>query len=886
MASPKPREPELFDAAAFRADLARSGAPLPVFKRALKDGRRALIEQFEMRRPVRELVHGHARMIDGLLAEAWRRCIQSPAPALTAVGGFGRGELHPCSDIDIMILLPKRTSAEVRRQIEHFLTFLWDLGLEIGHSVRSVADCVREAKADATVATTLFEARLLAGDAALFEAMTAATAPSVMWAPRRFFAAKLEEQAARHRKFEETEHNLEPNVKEGPGGLRDIQMIGWVAQRHFGPGRLRDLVRNGFLTEGEFRLLDRGRNFLWQVRFALHVITGRREDRLLFDHQKAVARHFGYHAEDNAGVEQFMKVYYRTARDLSRLVEMLLQLFQEAIIYARRRVKIRPLNNRFQIQNDFIEVRSKGIFRRYPFAMLELFLLLQQNPGIQGVRATTIRLVRESLKLIDAKFRADIRNRSLFMEIIRQPHHVGHELRRMHRYGVLGAYLPQFAAVEGQMQFDLFHIYTVDVHTLFVVRNMRYFGVAELAERYPPLCRHVLTQIPKQELLYLAGIFHDIAKGRGGDHSELGARDALRFCRDHMLPEFDSRLVAWLVEHHLLMSKTAQREDIDDPDTVNRFAARVGDTMHLNYLYLLTVADISATNPRLWNSWKAALIGDLYEKTLRTLRRGLENPIDREERIRETKQAAIAQLGDAGTAGRGNIETLWNGLGDDYFLRHHPDEIAWHSHAIARCSEEDLPLILIREMTGRGGSEIFIYMRDHDNIFSRSTRAMDRLGLNIVDARIITSASGYTLDTFIVLETSGEPVRGRARVREIREMLIDALQHLDRPLRRITHVKPRALKHFPIPTRVEFGTDEPNGRTIMEVVATDRPGFLSAVGMAMEFCGARLQGAKISTYGERVEDIFFITDRHNRIIDDEIRLECLRRSITESLAVS
>ncbi|MGH8249067.1 MAG: bifunctional uridylyltransferase/uridylyl-removing protein GlnD, partial [Gammaproteobacteria bacterium] len=428
-----------------------------------------------------------------------------------------------------------------------------------------------------------------------------------------------------------------------------------------------------------------------------------------------------------------------------------------------------------------------------------------------------------------------------------------------------------------------FHVYTVDEHILFVVRNMRYFGVDEHADKYPPLCRRVLNSIPKQELLYLAGIFHDIAKGRGGDHSTLGARDAVKFCRAHGLPEFDSRLVGWLVQHHLLLSKTAQREDINDPATVSRFAAAVGDVMHLNYLYLLTVADISGTNPKLWNSWKAALLQELYEKTLLALRRGLENPIDKEERIRDVKNETLALLRAGMFPVRADIEVLWKGLGDDYFIRHSPDEIAWHTRSIARAADERLPLILIREMTGRGGTEIFIYMRDHDNIFSRSTRAMDRLGLNIVDARIITSDNGYTLDTFIVLEENDEPVRGRDRTREIRDELTRALRSLDSPMKAITRARSRTLKNFEMTTRISFTTDEKNGRTIMEVVATDRPGFLSAVGIAMEQCGARLQGAKIATYGERVEDIFFITDRENRPVSEASRLECLRNSITESL---
>lgn len=880
-------EADLLDDRAFSRAL-RSGVPvLPLCRNALAARRRHLLDMFDAGRPVRELVREHAAFIDRLLLEVWQLAGGGVDFALVAAGGYARGELHPHSDIDILILGPPRPRKNARAAIETFLSLLWDIGLEVGHSVRTVGECVRIAKSDITVATNLFESRLLAGNEKLFLELQHATGPGKIWSTGKFFEAKLAEQSARHRRFEHTEHGLEPNLKESPGGLRDLQTIGWVAQRHFGPGRLHDLVSHGFLTEAEYRTLDQGRSFLWQVRFALHVLSGRREDRLLFDHQKSVAKKLGYPAGDSSGVEQFMKLYYRTVRENSRLCEMLLQHFQEVILHPRRRAKIRPLNKRFQSNNNYIEVKNRGVFSRSPFALLEMFLLIQQNPSIVGVRASTIRLMRESLDLIDDAFRADIRNRSLFMEIIRQPRHVGHELRRMHLYGVLGAYLPEFAAVEGLMQFDLFHVYTVDQHILTVVRNMRYFGLKEHEDKYPPLCRRVLGSVPKQELLYLAGIFHDIAKGRGGDHSELGAKDALRFCRNHMLSEFDSRLVSWLVQNHLLMSKTAQREDVNDPQTVNRFAAAVGDQMHLNYLYLLTVADISGTNPRLWNSWKAALIGELYEKTLRALRRGLENPIDKEERIREVRQEALALLAEVANApGPGDVEEVWNGLGEDYFIRHSADEIAWHARAIAAVPADVLPLILIREMTGRGGTEIFIYMQDHDNIFSRTTRALDRQGLNIVDARIITSNSGYTLDTFIVLEESGEAVSGRERTREIRDALRNALTSLDTPMRQVARIRPRTLRTFPIKTLVRFGTDEHNARTVMEVIASDRPGFLSTVGMAMEFCGVRLQGAKIATYGERVEDIFFITDRDNRVITDELKLECLKRSITDSLTVN
>ncbi len=853
-------------------------------RQALEHGNRYLNERFEAGTPVREVINKRAWLIDQLLIRAWQHHIASDSMSMVAVGGYGRMDLLPASDTDLLLLIKPRRQKYMKSGIESFLALLWDIGLEVGHSVRTVKECVQEAKLDVTVATNLMESRLIIGNAALFEAMIKMTGPKKIWPSRKFFAAKWEEQTTRHNKFHDSENNLEPNIKEGPGGLRDIHMIGWVAKRHFGAERLRDLVKHDFLSQKEYDSLNKAHNFLWRVRYTLHLVSNRREDRLLFDHQKNVAGNFGYATEGNSGVEQFMKTYYQTVKEISRLNEMLLQHFQEEIIYARRKEKLRPLNKRFQIRNDFIEVTNKQVFKQYPLALLEIFLLLQQNQNIKGVRASTVRLIRESLLLIDSTFRKDIKSQSLFLEIIRQPRRVGHELRRMHKYGVLGAYMPEFAQIEGLMQFDLFHIYTVDEHILFVIRNMRRFNLDEYRDKFP-LCRQVLQQIPKQELLYFAGMFHDMAKGRDGDHSTLGAQDALAFCRRHHLSDYDAKLVAWLVEWHLLMSKTAQREDINDPEVINQFAQKVGDIIHLNYLYLLTVADINGTNPDLWNSWKDALIADLYNKTLSALRRGLERPINKTELITDTKARSLAVI-KAGNQDVAETETIWPYLSDDYFLRYSATEIAWHTSAILKCKDASLPLILLREESERGATAIFIYMRDHDNIFSRISGALDMLDLNVVDARVMSSIHGYTLDTFSVLEKSGVTVKGRARKREIISALKQNLLTLDKPIKRAERLRSRRLQHFSIPTRVDFSIDARNDRNIMEVSARDQPGFLSSVGMALEYCGARVQAAKIATYGERVEDLFYITDRNNRLITDSAKLQCLSDTITLSLKVN
>ena len=872
---------QLFDPAEFSRQLHQSKNPLDTFKQTRVTGHRLLNEAFIAGIPIEQLVYQRAWLVDQLLLQAWQLIVNNNDLALVAVGGYGRGELHPASDIDLMILKNVKTDKSTSGLIEKFLVFLWDIGLEVGHSVRTVKDCIVEAKQDITVVTNLMESRLLAGNNELYTEMCKKTGPDKIWPTKKFFSAKLAEQIQRHKKFDDTDHKLEPNIKEGPGGLRDIQVIGWVVKRYFGANTLSDLVRHKFLTKDEFNTLDAGQSLLWRIRYALHYITGRREDRLLFDHQRAVAQLFGYSSQDNTSVEQFMKMYYQTVRELNILNEILLQHFQEAIIYNRRREKIKPLNRRFQIRNDFMEVCNNNVFKRYTFAVLELFLLIQQNPSIKGVRASTVRLVREYSRKIDKSFRKDIRNRSLFMEIIRQQRMVGHALRRMHRYGVLAEYLPEFGAVEGLMQFDLFHIYTVDEHILIVLQNLRIFGLPGNEKEYP-VYYNLVRLLPKLELLYLAGLFHDIAKGRGGDHSILGARDAYNFCKLHSLSEYDAQFVAWLVENHLVMSKTAQRMDISDPEVINQFADKVGDRNHLNYLYLLTVADIKGTNPALWNNWKEALLAELYQKTLHALRRGLENPINKEVLIKETRQQAFKLIKNIKKA-KFDINRFWDNLGEDYFIRYTADEIAWHTEAISKKQDDTSPLVNVRSKTSRGGSEVFVYMKNRDNIFAATTRILDKLGLNIVDARIITSANEYTLDSYIILEKNGERISGKQRCDEIIDALNHSLMTLEKFSPRISRAKSRRMKHFSIPTRVYFSLDEKNNRNIMEVSTADRPGILSRIGMALDFCGVSLQSAKIATYGARVEDVFFITDRNNNIIRDPIKFECLENSIKSSL---
>jgi len=876
--------PHPFDNAEFNAALAGTDNAVVLFRNALKAAHQQLKDAFLQGTSVAELVHRRAEIIDALLQNIWQRIMphDGEAIALVAVGGYGRGELHPGSDIDLQILLRRPDRDAFRAPIERFITFLWDIGLEVGHSVRTPEECAEEAAKDITVITNLMESRWLAGSPTLFDAMRAAVGPEHVWPSPRFFQAKLLEQVNRHHKYHDTAYNLEPNIKEGPGGLRDIQVIAWVAKRHFGAETLRDLVAHRFLTETEYQALSEGQDFLWQIRFALHTLAERREDRLLFDHQRTLAERFGYRdGGPSLAVEEFMKRYYRTVMELSRLNEMLLQLFEEAILYGDDPGAPAAINKRFQSRKGFIEVANDGVFRRYPFALLEIFLLLQQHKELKGVRAATIRLIRDHRHLIDDKFRNDLRHRSLFMEILRQPRGVTEQLRRMNRYGVLAAYLPAFGHIVGLMQYDLFHVYTVDEHTLAVVRNLRRFAQPEYAKEFP-LCSDIMqNHIPKPEILTLAALFHDIAKGRGGDHSQLGEDEAFHFCVHHGLSFYDARLVAWLVRHHLIMSMTSQRKDISDPDVITEFATLMLSPMHLNYLYLLTVADIRGTNPALWNSWKDTLLLELYTGTMRVLRRGLENPVDQAERIAEIRNEALNLL-EARNVGAVAAGKVWQDFSDDYFLRYYAEEIAWHTQAILNMEAGKYPMILVRHQGQRGGTEIFIHTPSDDRLFARTTHALDQLGLNIVDARIIGSKSGLTLDTYIVLEDTGQPIGDPHRERDIHTKLQHCLIHLDRELA-ITRRQPRQFKHFSIPTEVAFSSDERNQRTIMELLTVDRPGLLSRIGQALMECGVRLHNAKIATFGARVEDVFYITDKSNKPLADEAQFQCLRQTIARYL---
>ncbi len=830
----------------------------------------------------------HSWLLDQILLYCWgcfiKGCAISEPADLIAAGGYGRKEINLESDIDLLILLDDKHNsgkddAGINDFAEQFIRFCWDIGLKVGHSIRTLKQCIEIARQDISVTTNLMETRLLDGDPERFRSLHDKLRNKRVWPVEKYFKYKLKEQEHRHLQYGDTAYNLEPNIKESKGGLRDLHMISWVANRYFGTSDLGELVEHGFLTEAEYRSLIRHRDFLWRLRNGLHYLSGRCEDRLLFDYQTDLALQLGYKkGENHLAVEQMMQAYYRTAKEMQLLNELLLQHFQEAILTPKK-AKVRQINQRFQSVGNFIEAAHDQVFNDHPVAMLEIFLLMQKRPALKGVRASTIRQLRASLHLIDKQFRCDPAHLKVFLEIFRHQTGLTHALRRMSAYGVLGAFFPAFGRVVGQMQHDLFHVFTVDAHSLFVVGNLRRLAMTEYRNEFPSLT-DLLGRQNTRERLYLAALCHDIGKGSGRDHSEVGEEIALTFCTQLGLSEYDSRFAAWLVRNHLVMSWTAQREDITDPRVVDRFAEIVGDQEHLDNLYLLTFADIRGTSPKVWSDWKGKLLSNLYMTTSRRLRTGLSGAQAITERIEARKQAITKLVSNKVT--QEMLETLWAQLGDEYFLRNGPNSSAWHAEVIASAGALDLPLVTARTRKDIGAQQILVLAPESEELLPRITGGLDKLHLNILDARIHTTRSGLSLLVFIASDPDGASYNNKwlqSTTLELKQSLL-APQISYQPAERML---PRTMKQFKVATRVSFSDAATKDYTVMEIVSQDRPGLLYHVALALYECKVKLASAKVSTVGERAEDTFFITDRDGNPVNTEDQRQCLHDRLAEYL---
>ena len=850
-------------------------------KKIIRDQHDSMLARSDHLNDIEQIIYEKSELIDQIISKAWIHFITNHDDlALIAVGGYGRGELFPYSDIDLLILKKQGDSSEQKEAISKFITYLWDIGLEVGQSVRTINECIELAKTDLTIYTTLMETRILIGNEELYQILNKKLLNQKrIWPVQKFFEAKKEEQHHRHLKYHDTAYNLEPSVKGGLGGLRDIQVMGWIGKRFFSFSNLDGLFEHALLTKGQIILLKNCQKFLWRVRFALHLMLGKKEDRLLFEHQIKVSKFLGYEGQGNEGIEAFMQRYYQTVMEVSRLNDIVMSLFEERLL-PKRKLKATSIDEHFEIRNGFLEVRSPHLFAEKPSLMLALFATLEKNIDLRGIGPRTIGIIKRNLWLIDDDFKADSENKKLFLEILGAPTGVSRSLKHMNAYGILGAYIPNFQNVVGRMQFDLFHAYTVDAHTLFVVENLRRFSLERFNDEYP-LCSSIMQSLDRPELAYLSGLFHDIAKGRGGDHSELGAIDAENFCLNHGFSKYESGLVAWLVQHHLLLSVTAQKKDLNDPGVIKEFAEKIGDETHLNYLYLLTVADVRGTNPNLWNSWKDSLFRELYEKTRSLLRRGLDQGIDYETLIKERKINALPELSkiNPGISIK-DIENLWGKLEDTFFTNQSVSEIVWLTDLLLTNESPSVkPDNLIDDKIHR----VAVLAPISFPSFARVTAIIEQVGLNILDIKF-NHIENNNLDIYYFSEPNPKLLVSSMRMSELTDRLNTYIVNNKDKNIILTRKPRREVKSFKPFVRVKCFNNDKN-QTILELGTLDRPGILNIIANEFEKLQLKLINAKISTLGERVDDIFFITDRDGLAVH-ESNHEKIEQAIEKALALA
>ncbi len=816
---------------------------IPFYKSLLNKADALMIEDFHEGVEVHQLVKTRAWVVEQIILQIWKHFVPSDLPGLVAVGGFGRGELHPYSDVDLLILIPKNND-QFSEPISSFIQVLWDIGLEIGQSVRTPLQCQVQAKEDVTVATNLMEARFIRGNKKLFKQMESKVTSKKLWKGEDFYIAKLNEQKRRHKKYSDTAFNVEPNIKEGQGGLRDIQMVSWVAQRFFQTNSLHELVDEGFLTEHEYIRLRKGQNFLWKVRFALHIIAKRKEERVLFDYQLKLAKIFGFHDEGikNPAVEQFMQIFYRNAMGLERLNIRLLQLFDENILKSKQKDNIQEINQRFHIVNNFLEIKDTQLFQSDQRVWFEAFLLIQGNKKIKGIRADTVRAMRHNIVQIDEKFRDNPLVKKQFIQIFQQDNKVASVLNQMNRLGILARYLPIFGKIVGRMQFDLFHIYTVDQHSLFTLRNL---CLLHQNKTNVKRAHEIFNNIDKPYLVYIAGLYHDIAKGREGHHADLGAVDVLEFCETHQINSEDTDLVVWLVKYHLIMSEVAQKRDLNDIETIKSFALQVDSLLKLRALYLLTIADISATDPKLWNGFKESLLHELFIKTKQVLTDQKEPETHSEE---QQKSKVIQQL-----------------------IESQPTPI------VANISSNQINTNKKTKIEKQDNAlEFLIYCKDFKGLFYLMASILEKHNFSIVDANINNTNNNYALNTVHCITDSGEKIQHRMIV-ELREALIGG-KFYDINLSKFT---PKSEKLFKIKPKVIILESSNDDESMIEVICRDRHGLLASIAKILLSLDISINAAKIVTIGARAENTYWLNIDQKALNNEQ--LDQLKNKLLESL---
>ena len=853
----------------------------PLTPNAVKIERENL-KQFELenfsRYSIFELIENRSDFYDALLIQLWLEMglSEQQGIALIAVGGYGRREMFPLSDLDFLILVEQIPSPEIEEKITQFIQFLWDCGFEVGNSVRTLEQCESEGKQDITIATNLLEARFLTGNRPYFDALNELVKNSDFWSKEDFFNAKVQEQIERYQRYHNTAYNLEPDIKYSPGGLRDLHLLYWVALRHSGALTLEAILQSGFIYPQEYQQLQESRGFLFKVRFALHLILKRYDNRLLFDRQIKVSELLGFRGDGNQAVEKMMKYFFQALHRISLISNLLIQHYRENVLSSSQVTVIDQLDDDFQLINQCLCLRNSLVFQEKPERILDLFFYLTQYEQA-NIHSDTLRQLQISLEQLSQKLCEIPAAREKFLRLFNQPNAIKRAFIPMHQYGVLTAYLPQWQAIEGLMQFDLFHIYTVDEHTLRVMLKLESFLSQESAQEHP-IAHRIFSQLSDRTLLYIAALFHDIAKGRGGDHAELGAEDVADFAQLHGLDRREIDTLAWLVKSHLLMSITAQRRDIHDPEVVMNFAEAVQNQVRLDYLTCLTVADICATNGNLWNSWKRSLFASLYEFTEQQFAQGMKELLDYSEKSAENRKLAQQILTqDYSHIALISIEQLWTRCPEDYFVRNTPKQIAWHTSLLVDFAEA--LLVKISNRFSLGGTEVFIYCQDQPHLFNKVVSTIGAKKFSIHDAQIITTQDGYVFDNFIITELNGELVEFDRR-RELEQALTVALQSEKLPA--LSIAPNRQLQHFTVQTDVRFLHENKKEHTEMELVALDKPGLLAQVSHIFSELNLNLLNAKITTVGEKAEDFFILTNQLGQALAREER-EILKQVLVKEI---
>jgi [protein-PII] uridylyltransferase len=835
------------------------------------------------KQPVGNLINARAEFIDRLLIKLFQAfdLAHDPDLALIAVGGYGRGELHPYSDIDILLLVTQHPTEDVSEKIGQFLTMLWDLNLEIGHSVRTIEQAIEQKREDVTFATSLLESRLIFGNHIEFEKLKQFIIETPVWGSKDFFDAKVEEQNLRHRKCHGTAYNLEPNIKENPGGLRDLQTIIWVAKKHFRAETLQELINHGYLTHEEYQELLECLENLWNIRFALHLAAGRSENRLLFDHQPHAAEILGFGSDGKASVERMMKRLFRIMSRVRELNQMLLSYFEQSISSENIAPEVIELDRNFERVGHQIRVKNPSVFFRRD-QLIVLFEHIADNPEITHIYPSTIRTIRQVRRRLLGDLQDYAACREAFLRLVKHPNGMGRAFTLMHKHGMLAAYLPQWRNIFGQMQFDLFHAYTVDEHTHKLIKNIyQYFDKTGHIEF--PMCNEIVTRMDKPELLYLAGIFHDIAKGRGGDHSELGAVDAIAFAKLHGFANSDGKLIAWLVGNHLLMSVTAQRKDINDPGVIKDFATKVKNERQLDYLYCLTLADIRATNDNLWNDWKNTLLRELYLHTQRALRQGLENPMDQRDQIRDKKHQAKQRLINL-SYDEEKIDAIWSRFKANYFTGFSEQQISWHTQHLLQCNDLTKASVIVSDTAMHGGTQVFAYSPYSGSLFSSLVSVIGSKRAQIQHAQVLTTRDGFVLFNFVILEVNGDAIASN-RAQTIKRGLELVLNE---PAKKIRFKKnrPQRFKDFNIKPKIVLRPHTRKDRSLIEIQAVDIPGLLTKIAEVFHAHLLHIHAARISTVGERVEDFFVVSNNDYQALTDEEQVkihQALRKKLNAEI---